>query len=115
MIRRPPRSTRTDTLLPYTTLFRSGWDGVGPTRHPPGVPFPGCGHPALRTPGFRVRRVGIYPGTARAPRVVTRSSPGCRSDVSPVRRATGARAVQDTAPDRWLATVRRRLIGRAHV
>src|SRR3546814_5735567 len=25
MIRRPPRSTRTDTLLPYTTLFRSGF------------------------------------------------------------------------------------------
>src|SRR3546814_19183343 len=25
MIRRPPRSTRTDTLLPYTTLFRSHW------------------------------------------------------------------------------------------
>src|SRR3546814_5506485 len=23
MIRRPPRTTRTDTLLPYTTLFRS--------------------------------------------------------------------------------------------
>src|SRR3546814_4169347 len=38
MIRRPPRSTRTDTLFPYTTLFRS----VRPTtrrrrspRHPP--------------------------------------------------------------------------------
>src|SRR3546814_14094189 len=30
MIRRPPRSTRTDTLLPYTTLFRSGeGDHVG--------------------------------------------------------------------------------------
>src|SRR3546814_9453780 len=28
MIRRPPRSTRTDTLFPYTTLFRS----VGHTR-----------------------------------------------------------------------------------
>src|SRR3546814_15077960 len=28
MIRRPPRSTRTDTLLPYTTLFRSGQDLV---------------------------------------------------------------------------------------
>src|SRR3546814_16221896 len=27
MIRRPPRSTLTDTLLPYTTLFRSG-DGA---------------------------------------------------------------------------------------
>src|SRR3546814_8099972 len=26
MIRRPPRSTRTDTLFPYTTLFRSGFD-----------------------------------------------------------------------------------------
>src|SRR3546814_6849469 len=32
MIRRPPRSTRTDTLFPYTTLFRSGLslrDGKG--------------------------------------------------------------------------------------
>src|SRR3546814_9046543 len=26
MIRRPPRSTRTDTLFPYTTLFRSRLD-----------------------------------------------------------------------------------------
>src|SRR3546814_2143210 len=32
MIRRPPRSTRTDTLFPYTTLFRS----IG--RHHHGVP-----------------------------------------------------------------------------
>src|SRR3546814_2087545 len=29
MIRRPPRSTRTDTLFPYTTLFRSS-EGAGP-------------------------------------------------------------------------------------
>src|SRR3546814_2418602 len=29
MSRRPPRSTRTDTLFPYTTLFRSGRD-TGP-------------------------------------------------------------------------------------
>src|SRR3546814_20019899 len=28
MIRRPPRSTRTDTLFPYTTLFRSPHDAV---------------------------------------------------------------------------------------
>src|SRR3546814_6190991 len=28
MIRRPPRSTRTDTLFPYTTLFRSRSKGV---------------------------------------------------------------------------------------
>src|SRR3546814_312347 len=29
MIRRPPRSTRTDTLFPYTTLFRSAGGGIG--------------------------------------------------------------------------------------
>src|SRR3546814_10825458 len=29
MIRRPPRSTRTDTLFPYTTLFRSAGVGLG--------------------------------------------------------------------------------------
>src|SRR3546814_4207074 len=29
MIRRPPRSTRTDTLFPYTTLFRSSFPGFG--------------------------------------------------------------------------------------
>src|SRR3546814_4361091 len=28
MIRRPPRSTRTDTLVPYTTLFRSVLDPI---------------------------------------------------------------------------------------
>src|SRR3546814_1065796 len=33
MIRRPPRSTRTDTLFPYTTLFRSArTDDGGGTR-----------------------------------------------------------------------------------
>src|SRR3546814_20903173 len=38
MIRRPPRSTRTDTLFPYTTLVRSRGDharpGVGRTANP---------------------------------------------------------------------------------
>src|SRR3546814_20725793 len=38
MIRRPPRSTRTDTLFPYTTLFRSSIT----IRHPnPSGSFPG--------------------------------------------------------------------------
>src|SRR3546814_2749005 len=32
MIRRPPRSTRTDTLFPYTTLFRSADAGCVGTR-----------------------------------------------------------------------------------
>src|SRR3546814_6212592 len=45
MIRRPPRSTRTDTLFPYTTLFRSPrstkwwqgqqWTSTGPNRSGP--------------------------------------------------------------------------------
>src|SRR3546814_4199976 len=36
MIRRPPRSTRTDTLFPYTTLFRSTMSQ--PTAAPPAGP-----------------------------------------------------------------------------
>src|SRR3546814_19101800 len=32
MIRRPPRATRTDTLFPYTTLFRSAVDPVADKR-----------------------------------------------------------------------------------
>src|SRR3546814_11660873 len=40
MIRRPPRSTRTDTLFPYTTLFRSlleihDWGFLSPSLHAP--------------------------------------------------------------------------------
>src|SRR3546814_16109135 len=37
MIRRPPGSTRTDTLFPYTTLFRSGrqQDGIDRTSKGP--------------------------------------------------------------------------------
>src|SRR3546814_4424944 len=44
MIRRPPRSTRTDTLFPYTTLFRSrrpldiaDGDAVRACRYAPGA------------------------------------------------------------------------------
>src|SRR3546814_6504282 len=46
MIRRPPRSTRTDTLFPYTTLFRSH-GGRGARRRPGGgrgCPRPGARH-----------------------------------------------------------------------
>src|SRR3546814_18132764 len=35
MIRRPPRSTRTDTLFPYTTLFRSRCGGRRPPLNKP--------------------------------------------------------------------------------
>src|SRR3546814_17642943 len=37
MIRRPPRSTRTDTLFPYTTLFRSGGGVADTAKKVPGA------------------------------------------------------------------------------
>src|SRR3546814_6470973 len=37
MIRRPPRSTRTDTLFPYTTLFRSPFDDEKLTAYEVGI------------------------------------------------------------------------------
>src|SRR3546814_10952142 len=43
MLRRPPRSTRTDTLFPYTTLFRSH---PGNQRHGHDVPADECLSPA---------------------------------------------------------------------
>src|SRR3546814_1880448 len=58
MIRRPPRSTRTDTLFPYTTLFRS---------------LRGHQYP-LRLTTHR-RRPRLPPGRRRDP---CTSVPGCR-------------------------------------
>src|SRR3546814_9846498 len=40
MIRRPPRSTRTDTLFPYTTLFRSRCPEPTPRRSSAAPPAP---------------------------------------------------------------------------
>src|SRR3546814_18294727 len=76
MIRRPPRSTRTDTLFPYTTLFRSigadyravaGGDGdVGIQQYllHVGVEVPAVGQPVIEAslegdaPRSEERRVG---------------------------------------------------------
>src|SRR3546814_4958437 len=44
MIRRPPRSTRTDTLFPYTTLFRSRSQPISAAQ-------PASGGQFLRDPG----------------------------------------------------------------
>src|SRR3546814_11963805 len=68
MIRRPPRSTRTDTLFPYTTLFRSylpAWRG-----HPslgsendvnifPSAPYTGRGRRRFFTRHHKDERRGI--------------------------------------------------------
>src|SRR3546814_1645031 len=77
MRRRPPRSTRTDTLFPYTTLFRS-WDGaLTPATHKAVVPALVAGtHSSIprrlssrpselasasRDPGTGVRAVALDP------------------------------------------------------
>src|SRR3546814_18955723 len=57
MIRRPPRSTRTDTLFPYTTLFRSpcrrrpARRRLHRPRRPPGVPLPATRRGSAETAG----------------------------------------------------------------
>src|SRR3546814_5669348 len=51
MIRRPPRSTRTDTLFPYTTLFRSG--GVAQGRGGRALDRPGPNLARHRRPSWR--------------------------------------------------------------
>src|SRR3546814_9061965 len=63
MIRRPPRSTRTDTLFPYTTLFRSPGvpqngaraEGTGAELHP--TLKPAYGAFRGQGPGRRVQQV----------------------------------------------------------
>src|SRR3546814_11907665 len=52
MIRRPPRSTRTDTLFPYTTLFRSPDKGAAEMK---GLDLPS------RIPVFPLSGALVYP------------------------------------------------------
>src|SRR3546814_9268513 len=56
MIRRPPRSTRTDTLFPYTTLFRSPWCArprAVAKQRPCSIGPKNCARPAGRCYGSR--------------------------------------------------------------
>src|SRR3546814_8499730 len=58
MIRRPPRSTRTDTLFPYTTLFRSPRVCARHKSHHPGAARPARADRPIRdeTPALRRTR-----------------------------------------------------------
>src|SRR3546814_20309031 len=75
MIRRPPRSTRTDTLFPYTTLFRSVDEAAGIGFGAGATDAAGRGRDA----GFAVQGLGQYarerglahpPGTRKQPCMV---------------------------------------------
>src|SRR3546814_17288523 len=64
MIRRPPRSTRTDTLFPYTTLFRSQRGAGRPDRVPEIVVK--RGKPALRAATFALAILLVAAGPTTA-------------------------------------------------
>src|SRR3546814_4258039 len=68
MIRRPPRSTRTDTLFPYTTLFRSVRQQPGHgLAQPTGGAHPGAMLLArVPDPGSRTLRLGRHDGRGAA-------------------------------------------------
>src|SRR3546814_3742249 len=100
MIRRPPRSTRTDTLFPYTTLFRScrplsrGADRAG------ALPF-GFGRNPLRLHQPALRPAHEPEGPAREVPRLFRGQAGYRAH----------RGNLDRMPERlWRAK-----LGRAHV
>src|SRR3546814_2356348 len=61
MIRGPPRSTRTDTLFPYTTLFRS--EDV-PVVTPHAFPYKGCDG-GVPFPGWDAPGRGVHGATGR--------------------------------------------------
>src|SRR3546814_17314112 len=69
MIRRPPRSTRTDTLFPYTTLFRSARAAVRTLPEPRTRIDARFRHRLLRNPAWRgdpLRPGEIRPRSGRA-------------------------------------------------
>src|SRR3546814_19169686 len=70
MIRRPPRSTRTDTLFPYTTLFRS-WQFLG-----------GFALGAIGLAGLHIAESSAAPTEATAPAPAHRNRPGRGSPAS---------------------------------
>src|SRR3546814_7708276 len=81
MIRRPPRSTRTDTLFPYTTLFRSALGSFGDHRRPVDV-LDGDGEgPACVGVGRRGAVVAVVPTCGEAAEAGEQGEDqGCTSD-----------------------------------
>src|SRR3546814_17870057 len=78
MIRRPPRSTRTDTLFPYTTLFRSEGNGTsagGDAREAfITIEYPGSANVMKQTPTTKVDVTAIVINLP-APQVVVSAYP----------------------------------------
>src|SRR3546814_11966070 len=92
MIRRPPRSTRTDTLFPYTTLFRS-------LARLEGVQKSGNGWRA-RCPGCAGRSRKLSVGVSDDGRILLHCFGGCEAAV--VVQAAGL-TIADLFPERLAA------------
>src|SRR3546814_6312591 len=98
MVRRPPRSTRPDTLFPYTTLFRS----LRPLRRPPGrggLPLPGRQAATSIRTGARKRPfpfpaalTWIKVGRAQTPQTASMDKPPTAPATATLSPATLARA-----------------------
>src|SRR3546814_16468151 len=93
MIRRPPRSTRTDTLFPYTTLFRSHDHGGGRRSQPRSrLRFGKSGVQAgrLRAPPQSSARSNAFISAGRLPASVLNALRNASPTPSPARgRRTG--------------------------
>src|SRR3546814_13046624 len=93
MIRRPPRSTRTDTLFPYTTLFRSVRGAHQPPDRLPSRPHGVAFETSIRSlhmaqiGSFTRNEDGVYNGEIRTPKLRAKAT------IRPVERA------HDEAPD----------------
>src|SRR3546814_10164790 len=113
MIRRPPRSTRTDTLFPYTTLFRSNYTlTVGPAN----IALAPTTLPAATAAAAYAESVVASGGTAPYSYAI---SAGALPAGPSLNAATGAIAGPPSAGGRFTftlsATDRSTAIGRAHL
>src|SRR3546814_14250885 len=121
MMRRPPRSTRTDTLFPYTTLFRSYYGAADPERRGQGI-----GRAVMAEAEAWLKHRGVPKGEL----LIRRSNEGVRGFYESIGWAEEPVVVHakrfDDAPAIGLATVettvtslemleRPTQIGRAHV
>src|SRR3546814_5986414 len=117
MCRRPPRSTRTDTLLPYTTLFRSGSTRAASSFETP----------ARLTPRRLLRMRWIFHSRKRSPHAeepAKRASRSTHDSITGIGDYTPSESYQVLRSKLWTASMYRTVpdferitteIGRAHV
>src|SRR3546814_5054406 len=98
MIRRPPRSTRTDTLFPYTTLFRSILEFSELPRSPAGMSRQNSSASPRSVPTGRPHRSAAHPPLAAyAPRDASQRSALLRAACLPASNSVLVRSEEHTS------------------